>query len=90
MLKCSAIKWYLPHGLELTMVDHLVEHESDKLLSWFPEALTNGRPEADKDHLKEQLGDVAKLKRNSFYGKMIEHLGRNKTTKPLGPRFLKI
>ena len=27
------------------------------------------------------MGDVAKLKGNSFYGKMIEDLGRHKSTK---------
>ena len=49
--------------------------------SWFPEEVANGRREADKDPLKKQLGDTAKLKGNSFYGKMIEDLGRHKSTK---------
>ena len=39
------------------------------------------RREADKDPLKKQLDDVAKLKGNSFYGKMIEDLGRQKSIK---------
>ena len=43
--------------------------------------MPNARREADKDPLKKQLGDVAKLKGNSFYGKMIEDLGRHKITK---------
>ena len=30
---------------------------------------------------KKQLGDTAKLKENSFYGKMIEDLSRHKSTK---------
>ena len=49
--------------------------------SWFPEELANARREVDKDPLKKQLGDVAKLKGNSFYGKMIEDLDRHKSTK---------
>ena len=49
--------------------------------SWFPEEVASARCEADKDPLKKQLGDVAKLKGNSFYGKMIEDLGRHKSTK---------
>ena len=49
--------------------------------SWFPEEVSNARREADKDSLKKQLGNVAKLKGNSFYGKMIEDLGRHKSTK---------
>ena len=43
---------------------------------WFPEEVANARCEVDKDSLKKQLGDIVKLKRNSFYGKMIEDLGR--------------
>ena len=94
------IKWYLQHGLRLTAVHQLVEYEPGKLFSWFPEEVANVRREADKDPLKKQLGDVAKLKENSFYRKMIEDLGRHKSTKftrkemaidrPLGLRFLTI
>ena len=43
--------------------------------------MANARRKANKDPLKKQLGDVAKLKRNSFNGKMIEDLGRHKSTK---------
>ena len=49
--------------------------------SWFPEEVANARREAEKDPLKKQLVDVTKLKGNDFYGKMIENLGRHKTTK---------
>ena len=49
--------------------------------SWFPEEVAKARCEADKDPLKKQLGDVAKLTGNSFYGKMIEDLGRHKGKK---------
>ena len=73
--------WYLQHGLRLTAVHQLVEYEPGKPFSWFPEEVANARPEADKDPLKKQLGDFAKLKGNSFYGKMIEDLGRHKSTK---------
>ena len=50
--------------------------------------------------IKKQLGDVAKLKGNSSYGKMIKDLGRHKSTKftreernvgkPLDLRFLAV
>ena len=43
--------------------------------------MANTSREADKDPLKKQLGDVAKLKGNSFYGKMMEDLGHQKSTK---------
>ena len=42
--------------------------------------MTNARCEADKDPLKKQLGDVAKLKGNSFYKKKIG-LGSHDSTK---------
>ena len=66
--------------------------------SWFPEEVAIARREADKDPLKKRLGDVAKLKGHRFYGKMIEDLGRHKSTKftreemarPLGHRPLTI
>ena len=43
--------------------------------------MANARREADKDPLKKQLGNIAKLKGNSCYVKMIEDLGRHKSTK---------
>ena len=51
--------------------------------SWFSEEVSNARREADKDpkEMKKQLGNVEKLKGNSFYRKMIEDLGRHKSTK---------
>ena len=65
----------------LTAVHQLIEYELGRPFSWFPEEVANARREADKDPLKKQLGDVAKLKGKSFYGNMIEDLGRHKSTK---------
>ena len=48
---------------------------------WFLEEVANARHEVDEDPLKKQLGYVAKLKRNSFYKKMIEKKGRHKRTR---------
>ena len=73
--------WYLQHGLRLTTVHQLVEYEQGKSFSRFPEEVANARREADKDPLKNQQGNVAKLKGNSFYGKMIQDLGRQKSKK---------
>ena len=81
LLYTPLIKWYLPHGQRLTVVYHLVEYEPGKPFSWFPEEVANAMREADIDPLKKQMGDVAKLKGNSFYGKIIEDLGRHKSTK---------
>ena len=81
LLYTPLIEWYLQHGLRLTTVHQLIEYEPGMPFSWFPEEVANARREADKDPLKKQLGDVAKLTGNSFYGKMVEELGRHKSTR---------
>ena len=81
LLYTPVIKWYLQHGLRLTEVYWLIEYKPGRPFSSFPEEVANARREADKDLLKIQLGDVAILKGNSFYGKMIEDLGPHKSTK---------
>ena len=63
------------------MVHQLIEYKPGMPFSWFPEEVANARRKADKDPLKKQLGDVAKRKGNSFYGKMIEDKGRHKRTR---------
>ena len=102
LLYTPVLEWYLQHGLRMTAVHQLIEYEPGMPFSWFPEEMANARCEADKDPLKKQHGNVARSKRNSFYGKMIEDLGRHKNkqqnlrlkngllTRPLGLRFLTI
>ena len=51
--------------------------------TWFLEEVAIARCEVDKDPLKKQLGNIAKLKRNRFYGKMREDLGCHKSTKSI-------
>ena len=80
LLYTPLIEWYLNPGLRLTAVHQLIEYEPGMPFSLFP-AVANARCGADKDPLKKQLGNVAKLKGNSFYEKMIEDLGRHKSTK---------
>ena len=76
LLYTHMIRWYQQHGLRLTAVHQLVEYKPGKPFSWFPEEVANTRREADKESPKNQLGSVAKLKGNSFCGKMIEDLIR--------------
>ena len=80
LLYTPLIEWYLQHHLRLTAVHQLIEYEPGMPFAWFPEEVANARRKADKDPPKKQLGDVAKLKGNSFYGKMIA-LGHHKSTK---------
>ena len=51
------------------------------LLYGFSEEVTNARREEGKDSLKIYLSEVVKLNRNSLHEKMIEDLGRHKSTK---------
>ena len=80
LLYTPLIKWYLEHGLKITAVYQLIEYESGKPFEWFPEEVANARREADSDKSKQVLGDTAKLKGNSFYGKMIEDKAKHTNT----------
>ena len=81
LLYTTLIECYLQHGLRLTVIHQLIEYKPGMTFSWFPEEVANARREADKDPLKRQLGEAAKLKGNRFYGKIIKDLGRHKSTK---------
>ena len=81
LLYTALIEWYLQHGLRLTAIHRLVEYEPGMPFAWFPQEVANARRKMDKDALKKYLGNVSKLKSNSFYEKMIEDLGRHKSTK---------
>ena len=80
LLYTPLIKWYLEHGLKITAVYQLIEYESGKPFDWFPEEVAKARREADSDKSKKVLGDTAKLKGNSFYGKMIEDKAKHTNT----------
>ena len=79
LLYTPVLEWLLQHGLRVTAVHLLIEYEPGMPFSWFPEEVASARHEADLP--KKQLGDTAKLKGNSFYGKMIENKSRHKSTK---------
>ena len=64
----------------ITGVHHLIGYEPGRPFAWFPEEVANASRQADNDPSKKQLGDVSKLKGNSFYGKMIEDLIRHLST----------
>ena len=75
------LKWYLNHGLQVTKIQRYISYTSGRPFKWFPEEVSSARRAADKDKNKKQLGDTAKLKGNSFYGKMIENLEKHMNTK---------
>ena len=75
------IEWYLRYGLRIRAVHQLIKYKPGMPFSWSPEEVADARREADKDPLKKQLDNIAKLKGNSFYRKMIEYLGRHKNKK---------
>ncbi|XP_057302867.1 uncharacterized protein LOC130637032 [Hydractinia symbiolongicarpus] len=72
--------WYLNHGLKITACYQILKYSRGKPFAWFPEEIANARRQADKDPNKRIAGDTAKLKGNSFYGKMIEDLARHNNT----------
>ena len=81
LLYSPLLKWYLNHGLQVTKIHRYISYTSSRPFKWFPEEVSSARRAADNDKNKKQLGDTAKLKGNSFYGKMIENLEKHMSTK---------
>ena len=81
LLYSPLLKWYLNHGLQTTKIHRYISYTSGRPFKWFPEEVSSARRAADQDKNKRQLGDTAKLKGNSFYGKMIENLEKHMNTK---------
>ena len=81
LLYSPLLKWYLNHSLKLTKIHRYISYTSSRPFAWFPEEVSSARRDADQDKNKRQLGDTAKLKGNSFYGKMIENLEKHMNTK---------
>ena len=81
LLYSPLLKWYLNHGLQVTKIHRYISYTSGTPFAWFPEEVSSARRAADNDKNKKQLGDTAKLKGNSFYGKMIENLEKHMTIK---------
>ena len=81
LLYSPLLKWYLNHGLQVTKIHRYISYTSGRPFKWFPEEVSSARRAADNDKNKKQLGDTAKLKGNSFYGKMIKNLEKHMNTK---------
>ena len=81
LLYSPLLKWYLNHGLQVAKIHRYISYTSGRPFKWFPEEVSSARRDADNDKNKKQLGDTAKLKGNSFYGKMIENLEKHISTK---------
>ena len=81
LLYSPLLKWYLNHGLQVTKIHRYISYTYGRPFKWFPEEVSSARRAADQDKNKRQLGDTAKLKGNSFYGKMIENLEKHMNTK---------
>ena len=81
LLYSPLLKWYLNHGLQVTKIHRYISYTPGTPFKWFPEEVSSARRAADQDKNKKQLGDTAKLKGNSFYGKMIENLEKHISTK---------
>ena len=80
LLYIPVLKWYLDHGLKVTAFYKFLKYKRGKPFAWFPAEIADARRQADKDPDKRIMGDTAKLKANSFYGKMIEDVARHCNT----------
>ena len=80
LLYTPVLKWYLDHGLKVTGFYQFLRYKRGKQFAWFPEEVADARRQADKDPDKRHVGDTAKHKANSFYGKMIEDVARHVNT----------
>ena len=80
LLYTPVLKWYLDHGLKVTGFYQFLRYKRGKPFAWFPEEVADARRQADKDPDKRIVGDTAKLKAQSFYGKMIEDVARHVNT----------
>ena len=74
------LKWYIEHGLKVTAYHKLLKYKTGRPFDWFPEEVAQARREADKNKDKKIVGETAKLKGNSFYGKMIEDIAQHHYT----------
>ena len=81
LLYSPLLKWYLNHGLQITKIHQYISYTPGRPFKWFPEEVSGARRAADQDKNKRQLGDTAKLKGNSFYGKIIENLEKHMNNK---------
>ena len=81
LLYSPLLKCYLNHGLQVTKIHKYISYTSGRPFKWFPEEVSSTRRATDHAKDKRQLGDTAKLKGNSFYGKMIENLEKHISTK---------
>ena len=80
LLYTPLLKWYIEHGLKVTAYHKLLKYKAGRPFDWFPEEVAQARREADKNKDKKIVGETAKLKGNSFYGKMIEDIARHHYT----------
>ena len=78
LLYSPLLKWYLNHGLQVTKIHRVHLLHARQTFCVVPRrSFISARRAADNDKNKKQLGDTAKLKGNSFYGKMIENLEKH-------------
>ena len=80
LLYTPLLKWYIKHGVKVTAYHKLLKYKGGRPFDWFPEEVAQARREADKNKDKKIVGETAKLKGNSFYGKMIEDIARHHYT----------
>ena len=74
------LKWYTKYNVKVTACHKHLKYKAGRSFDWFPEKVAQARHEADKNKDKKIVGETAKLKGNSFYGKIIEDIAQHHYT----------
>ena len=81
LLATPLLRWYLEHGLEVTLLYQIVEYTPSPCFRRFGDAVSTARREGDVHPHKTIIADTIKLLGNSGYGKTITNVDRHRDVK---------
>ena len=62
LLYTPLLKWYIEHGLKVTVYHKLLKYKAGRPFDWFPGEVAQARREADQNKDKKTVGETAKVK----------------------------
>ena len=78
LLGTPLLRWYMEHGLVVTRVYQVIEHDSNPWFRRFGDSVSAARRVGDAYPHKTIIADSMKLLRNSGYGKPIANVVRHR------------
>ncbi|KAG6618409.1 uncharacterized protein IUM83_01047 [Phytophthora cinnamomi] len=75
------LKWYLSHGMEITLTYSFIKASSHKAFEPFMEAVSKARREGDADESKAIIAEMMKLVGNSAFGRSGMDMSKHKVIK---------